>query len=228
MPRDFCAATAPMEWSDADRDTVAGQLDGLERDAQLHRLFASAAARGFRNLLRFHHGAAYDIDAGRYRSTETSAWVSPKGNTVAFSDRYFANTQRDPFGAFSLQKQILLHELSHAGARGDWFQAVTAAAGWYETPQGWRVREFSETQWREIQRKNSEWQRLLGEGRVAEAYRLNREAGLALGFPSVYAFDSPEESFAKWVSYAALSSPDELARLRPEVVRALRETVLAP
>lgn len=226
LTQDFCDATQPMDWSVGDQQKIRKLIEELGALPHLQKLFLALKSNGYTKFQRFHRGAFVDFATGRYTSAGTSAWASPKGRTLNFSDRFFLNNQRDPIGGYPLQKAILLHELAHGATIQAWYEGFLSVAGWIHTERGERVSGLSESAWSQLKADNREWVRLLNQGQVDAAYRLNRESGLVHGFPSAYAFDSSMESFAEWVTAVALAGPQELARLRPEVVAYLRATIL--
>lgn len=214
FPTDLCRSMHPKSWTRSEMLRMEALLAPLfEGTSTLTHFFSRIQANGFNSILRYASGSG-------------SAWVSRKDNSINIADSLLNRVYPpDTTSGFNLQSQIVLHELAHAFDHQGlaYSTEFLRLAGWTEGPG--RQYYIAGVQPSEIDAAVGRFVALIREGKMTEAYTVNRNFGLAHGFPTAYSMTTPSECFAEMVSHAFF---DPLAGryMSPELLSWLRANVL--
>jgi len=213
FPEELCRTMRPKRWLPNEIAAVRGLLAPLfEPGTGLPGFIGRVRANGFGPILRYSSGSG-------------SAWVSHKDHSIDVADSLLDREYPpDTSSGFDLRKQILLHELAHAFDIRElvYSEEFLGLAGWREENGAYVLPGVDGA---ELRATVARFIRLIGEGKMLEAYRLNRDYGLAHGFPTAYAMTSPSECFAELASHI-FYDPTAERYLNAELVRWFRRRVL--
>ena len=218
---EFCAITAPREWTPSEIGLVRGALDEITSGDVGRRIADRAERNGFRVLRRFAHAAEFD-EQGRAEARPMIVAQTHKDDghslrTIDLTDRFFERASaRDHFSGepgYLLTTEILAHELVHA------IDLDQRYSGTAEFRRLARLGMPAARQ-READQANIEREQLNAAGRYEAGWQVSRAFGvlkLRGRLPSVQALDGYREAFAEFGAHLVLD-PTARRHLEPRLI----------
>ena len=213
----FCEATEPKQWTEEEFSIVKKWLDALPVS-----FMAQVRKNQFVTIYRYGHGFAKSPN-GKYIRDEPTAWVWGVDHSINMSDLVLLDAlPLDPISRYDIRQKTFVHELSHAFDGGTVGQDFLDLLGWQQEAGQWVLKGVDmgkvRSTYAEVQRLGWEGLKEQRSDKIVAALKLNREFGMANGFPTAYAMMNPSESFAE-ISSHLIVDPKFSQYMKQEVVK---------
>jgi hypothetical protein len=225
---EFCAITAPKEWTAAEVELVSEALDEIAGSALGRRIIERALSNGFRTFRRFGRAARLDPERGYQVEPATVATAHHDDvnavTTIDLTDRFFERrSMRDEFSGppgYLLTTEVLAHELVHAVDMGQRYSGTETfrRAVRLGMPAALQA---------DVDAANVERMRFVEEGRHASDWQASRSFAIVRfrgRLPSLHALEGYREAFAEIGAHLVVDA-NARTQFEPRVVQYFERSV---
>jgi hypothetical protein len=224
----FCAISAPREWTAGEIVLVSGALDDIGSIDLGRRIIDHALANGYRTIRRFAHAARLDGE-GRYQLEAPTVATAhhdehSRIRTIDLTDRFFERQSlRDQFSGppgYLLTTEVLAHELVHAVDIDGRFSGTETfrRAVRLGMPAALQA---------DVDAANAERRRLVDAGRHADDWHASRSFAIVRlrgRLPSLHALEGYREAFAEIGAHLVVDA-NARAQFEPRVIQFFTRSV---
>ena len=219
----FCDATEPKGWSVEEKQFIEDSIANLN-NLGLTQFLNSVRANGFTKITRYGYGFTITpIATSMYqRRAEIFAFTNSVTHTISLTDYFFKNPiSIDPISLRSPRDMTLLHELVHARDKDGVFSGSQEFLSLANFSGG----DFMGVSLEEL---NTIKEKIYDRNQISDyngAYLIERNFGIAHGFPRLYSMTSPAEALADIAAFIVYDSTAN-TYIDPKLYDWVREKVL--
>ena len=224
----FCAISAPQEWTTAEFALVAAALDEIAGTGLGRQIIDRALSNGFRTLRRFARAARLDGERGYQPEAPTVATAHHDEEngikTIDLTDRFFERQSlRDQFSGppgYLLTTEVLAHELVHAV---DMDQRYSATETFRRSVRLGMPAALQA----DVDAANAARRPLVDAGRHADDWYASRSFAIVRlrgRLPSLHALEGYREAFAEVGAHLVLDA-NARAQFEPRVIQYVTRAV---